>query len=233
MLSPSDTKSIQDCQALICALRESMAIGCLTRRVARAAPKPSSRNREVMKRGPNLPANLYFNPTSLDKCANNITLQCDEAHPMCRNCQKSKRECLGYDPIFKQQPGPAQIQPAPNSAPAPHSTTPAATPAAPSSATYSQSPVPQGYAPASSSGYAPAASATSGAHPSENFNAIDPALAAPQGQVMHQGQPHYNGVHPTDPAMRGPPGAAYPHPPPMMPPTRGKYPLVALAFPAD
>ena len=39
--------------------------------------------------------------------------QCDEGHPTCRNCQKSKRECLGYDPIFKQQPGPANIQPAP------------------------------------------------------------------------------------------------------------------------
>ncbi|KAH6663867.1 hypothetical protein B0J14DRAFT_494267 [Halenospora varia] len=44
-------------------------------------------------------------------------IKCDEAHPACRNCQKSKRECLGYDPIFKQQPGPAAIQPAPSSAP--------------------------------------------------------------------------------------------------------------------
>lgn len=25
--------------------------------------------------------------------------QCDEAQPACRNCAKSKRECLGYDPI--------------------------------------------------------------------------------------------------------------------------------------
>lgn len=44
-------------------------------------------------------------------------IKCDEQHPACRNCQKSKRECLGYDPIFKQQPGPAAIQPAPSSAP--------------------------------------------------------------------------------------------------------------------
>jgi hypothetical protein len=43
-------------------------------------------------------------------------LQCDESHPTCRNCQKSKRECLGYDPIFKSQQGPTAIQPAPNSA---------------------------------------------------------------------------------------------------------------------
>lgn len=43
-------------------------------------------------------------------------LQCDETHPTCNNCKKSKRECLGYDPIFRQQPGtqPAShIQPAP------------------------------------------------------------------------------------------------------------------------
>jgi hypothetical protein len=151
------------------------------------------------------PRNLQiFIPTSPYTCANLTTLQCDEAHPVCRNCQKSKRECLGYDPIFKQQPGPAQIQPAPNSVPTPHSTT-------------------QGYAPASSSGYAPAASATSGVHSSENFNAIDPALAAPPGQAAHQGQPPYNGVHMMDPAMRGPPGAnAYQHPPPALEPSRGQ-----------
>ncbi|RKF54941.1 putative protein/C6 finger domain protein [Golovinomyces cichoracearum] len=44
-------------------------------------------------------------------------IKCDEQHPACRNCQKSKRECLGYDPIFKQQPGPTAIQPAPSSTP--------------------------------------------------------------------------------------------------------------------
>ncbi|KAH8727619.1 hypothetical protein GQ44DRAFT_725145 [Phaeosphaeriaceae sp. PMI808] len=155
-------------------------------------------------------------------------IKCDEAHPMCRNCQKSKRECLGYDPIFKQQPGPAQIQPAPNSAPAPHSTTPAPAPAPPASSTYSQSPVPQGYAPASSSGYAPAASATSGAHSSENFNAIDPALAAPPGQGMHPGQPPYNGVHNMDPSIRGPPGAN-PYTP-ALEPVRGKPLTMADIF---
>ncbi|KAF3932293.1 hypothetical protein ABW19_dt0205392 [Dactylella cylindrospora] len=45
-------------------------------------------------------------------------IKCDEAHPTCKNCAKSKRECLGYDPIFKQAPqGPPPIQPAPSSAP--------------------------------------------------------------------------------------------------------------------
>ncbi|KAL1901685.1 hypothetical protein Cpir12675_000376 [Ceratocystis pirilliformis] len=38
-------------------------------------------------------------------------IKCDETHPTCNNCKKSKRECLGYDPIFKQQ---AQGQPAPH-----------------------------------------------------------------------------------------------------------------------
>ncbi|KAK2791150.1 hypothetical protein FQN52_005106 [Onygenales sp. PD_12] len=39
-------------------------------------------------------------------------IKCDERHPVCRNCEKSKRECLGYDPVFRQQPGPAVLQPA-------------------------------------------------------------------------------------------------------------------------
>ncbi len=130
---------------------------------------------------------------------------------MCRNCQKSKRDCLGYDPIFKQQSGPAQIQPAPNSASAPHSTTPASASAPLTSAPYSQTSVPQGYAPASSAGYASAASTTTGGQPSENFNAIDPALA-------QSGPPAYNGLHAMDPSMRGPPGAgSYPPPPPPEP----------------
>ncbi|KAF4634345.1 hypothetical protein G7Y89_g3765 [Cudoniella acicularis] len=44
-------------------------------------------------------------------------IKCDEQHPACRNCQKSKRECLGYDPLFKAQLGPAAIRPAPSFAP--------------------------------------------------------------------------------------------------------------------
>lgn len=31
---------------------------------------------------------------------------------MCRNCVKSKRECLGYDPGFRPQPPPSDIRPA-------------------------------------------------------------------------------------------------------------------------
>ncbi|RMZ68865.1 c6 finger domain [Pyrenophora seminiperda CCB06] len=151
-------------------------------------------------------------------------IKCDEAHPMCRNCQKSKRDCLGYDPIFKQQSGPAQIQPAPNSAPAPHA---ASAPPAPAPAsTYSQSPVPQGYAPASSAGYAAAAPATSGEHQQPSFHAIDPALAQADSALHAQ---HYNGVHAMDPAMRAPPGATS-FPPPPGPPMKGKRLTMSETF---
>ncbi|CRK45135.1 hypothetical protein BN1723_019654, partial [Verticillium longisporum] len=47
----------------------------------------------------------------------------------CNNCKKSKRDCAGYDPIFKQQPGPSNIQPALNS----HHQSPVSTPTVPSS----------------------------------------------------------------------------------------------------
>jgi hypothetical protein len=66
-----------------------------------------------------------------------VPSQCDEGHPTCRNCKKSKRECLGYDPIFKPQPTPSAIQPAPNSS-STHPTTNQPYP-----------PPPQGYMPAS------------------------------------------------------------------------------------
>jgi hypothetical protein len=141
---------------------------------------------------------------------------------MCRNCQKSKRECLGYDPIFKQQSGPAQIQPAPNSASTPHTTSASSAPAPPSSSTYSQSPVPQGYAPASSSGYATAAPATSGEHQAGNFHAIDPALAQ-SDPGLQSNQPYNNGVHAMEPAMRAPPGAHSYQPPPPPEPLKGMY----------
>lgn len=44
---------------------------------------------------------------------------------------------------------------------------------------------------------------------------------------MHQGQPPYNGTNHMDPAMRGPPGQSYQHPPlPPPEPTRGMlYPI--------
>ncbi|KAF1974999.1 hypothetical protein BU23DRAFT_85634 [Bimuria novae-zelandiae CBS 107.79] len=132
-------------------------------------------------------------------------IKCDEAHPVCRNCQKSKRECMGYDPIFKQQPGPANLQPAPNTTPQ-QPTVPATSPPASASSQYSPQ-VPQGYAPASNAGFAPAAS-TGSSTPShhDNFNnAIDPQLASADPAM--NGQPSYNGTHALQARLRGSPYA--------------------------
>ncbi|KAK7698927.1 hypothetical protein SLS64_012138 [Diaporthe eres] len=71
--------------------------------------------------------------------------KCDETHPTCNNCKKSKRECLGYDPIFKQQQTPSALQPAPSGGPSPSaSTISAAGPSAPSGtpAPYTTHPTP-------------------------------------------------------------------------------------------
>ncbi|KAL9606596.1 MAG: hypothetical protein Q9179_000250 [Wetmoreana sp. 5 TL-2023] len=103
-------------------------------------------------------------------------IKCDEVHPACRNCQKSKRECLGYDPIFKPQPGPAAIQPAPSAAPS-MQPTPASAPPYP--------PPPQGYVAASSQSYTPPNLLTNTGSPNtaseQQFDysaAIDPTLAS-------------------------------------------------------
>lgn len=102
--------------------------------------------------------------------------QCDEGHPACRNCQKSKRECLGYDPIFKQQPGPAPIQPAPSSVPLQGSLQN-------TSSLYTQNMLPSGYGPpVTNMGYDPAltsgVSSPGSANPQFDYaSAIDPALA--------------------------------------------------------
>lgn len=104
-------------------------------------------------------------------------IKCDEAHPACRNCQKSKRECLGYDPIFKQQPGPSPIQPAPTSAPLQAATLATANP-------YGNQPsMLQGYGPqVPTMGYDAALSAgVSSPGSAQQFDyssAIDPALEA-------------------------------------------------------
>ncbi|KAM3073056.1 hypothetical protein ACMFMG_008773 [Clarireedia jacksonii] len=100
--------------------------------------------------------------------------KCDEQHPACRNCQKSKRECLGYDPIFKQQPGPAAIQPAPSSAPAQASAVATANPYGHQpQMLHSYGPAAMPYDPALSAG----ASASAGQH-FDYSSAIDPALEA-------------------------------------------------------
>ncbi|KAF2651918.1 hypothetical protein K491DRAFT_74937 [Lophiostoma macrostomum CBS 122681] len=155
-------------------------------------------------------------------------IKCDEAHPVCRNCQKSKRDCLGYDPIFKQQPGPTQIQPAPNSTT--HQTSiPASSP--PTTAPYSGQ-VPQGYAPAAA-GYGHPPSAPGANPPHENFNnsAIDPALAATD-PAMHSGHGPYNGAHALNPVLRGMDSSSpYSSTPSEHTPTKGRRLNITEIFP--
>ncbi|KAG6257417.1 hypothetical protein E4U23_006078 [Claviceps purpurea] len=83
-------------------------------------------------------------------------IKCDETHPTCNNCKKSKRECLGYDPIFRQQPG---AQPASHIQPAPISSqlaVPSSVPSTvPSSSALSSSSVAIGHSPANSYGSQP------------------------------------------------------------------------------
>ncbi|MCJ1478991.1 hypothetical protein MMC13_007675 [Lambiella insularis] len=118
-------------------------------------------------------------------------IKCDEAHPTCRNCIKSKRECLGYDPIFKSQPGPAAIQPAPSSAPSMQ----------PQSATASPyPPPPHGYMPAGTQAYAPTLTAgvtspDSSVEPYDYSAAIDPALEGAGTPQMQVHSSLYGGPH--------------------------------------
>ncbi|TVY68682.1 putative transcriptional regulatory protein [Lachnellula suecica] len=121
-------------------------------------------------------------------------IKCDEAHPACRNCQKSKRECLGYDPIFKPQPGPANIQPSPSSAPLQPGQLATANP-------YGNPHLIQGgYPPATMANYDPALSAgVSSPGSGSGFydaSAIDPALeaAAPSAAASNIFQPTTSGM---------------------------------------
>ncbi|BCS24434.1 putative C6 finger domain protein [Aspergillus puulaauensis] len=103
-------------------------------------------------------------------------IKCDEGHPVCRNCVKSKRECLGYDPVFKQ-PTPSAIQPAPNPQPSlvvnPQDPSPNSTTTQPQS---SYPTAPPGYVPASSQPFAPSQSPSTSAERFEYNSSIDPSL---------------------------------------------------------
>ncbi|CAZ86160.1 unnamed protein product [Tuber melanosporum] len=74
---------------------------------------PSANNERIMSGGRHKKEIKRRTKTGCLTCRKR-RIKCDEAHPTCKNCAKSKRDCLGYDPIFKAQPGPAAIQPAPS-----------------------------------------------------------------------------------------------------------------------
>ncbi|KAI4140477.1 MAG: hypothetical protein LQ341_003828 [Variospora aurantia] len=111
-------------------------------------------------------------------------IKCDENHPHCNNCKKSKRTCAGYDPIFKAQPGPPAIQPALTAAPSLQSPPTSAPP---------YPPPPQGYVAASSQPYAPTMPMPSSNSPDttneQHYDyptSIDPTLAASLQARAHQ-----------------------------------------------
>lgn len=89
---------------------------------------------------------------------------------MCRNCVKSKRECLGYDPVFRPPPtAPSAIQPAPNPSPSL-----VVNPQEPPS----YSGAPPGYVPAVSQSFAPSLHSESPTTSTDYGTTVDPALEA-------------------------------------------------------
>lgn len=86
---------------------------------------------------------------------------------MCRNCVKSKRECLGYDPVFRPPPAPSAIQPAPNPSPSL-----VVNPQEPPS----YSGAPPGYVPAVSQSLAPSLHSESPTTSNDYGTTVDPAL---------------------------------------------------------
>ncbi|CAG8151467.1 unnamed protein product [Penicillium salamii] len=135
-------------------------------------------------------------------------IKCDEAHPVCRNCVKSKRECLGYDPVFRTQAStPSAIQPAPNPPPSlvvnPQgpSTTTTTAPSYPSA--------PPGYMPASSQPFAPSLhseSPTASVEQHAHRASIDPSLSA-SSQPTHTEMQNTTAPRPqgSEPAYKGKP----------------------------
>ncbi|CAK3888843.1 White-opaque regulator 1 [Lecanosticta acicola] len=116
-------------------------------------------------------------------------IKCDEAQPSCRNCAKSKRECLGYDPIWKPMTGPANIQPAPAGNNPPPPPTANINPSAPQSFQHSFPGTGGTFIPAS----APAAPAAhpDGTQPYGEYGvSLDPALSSGD-QPLHMAQNNY------------------------------------------
>ncbi|KAK4984304.1 hypothetical protein LTR50_006695 [Elasticomyces elasticus] len=111
-------------------------------------------------------------------------IKCDETHPTCRNCTKSKRDCLGYDPVFKPQQAPPTLQPAPGSTPCLREP----------SSVHAQTPnpygaVPPGYASAVTAGYNSTVTNAQYDAPAYDFSApIDPALGSVDPS-LHMAEP--------------------------------------------
>ena len=121
---------------------------------------------------------------------------------MCRNCVKSKRECLGYDPVFRPPPTPSAIQPAPNPSPSL-----VVNPQEPPS----YSPAPPGYMPAGTPSLAPSISNDSPPPAAtDHASAVDPALEESHSPDMSgmQNTPEGALQSALNPAPNGPIAAA-------------------------
>ncbi|KAH0440492.1 hypothetical protein CcaCcLH18_02516 [Colletotrichum camelliae] len=138
--------------------------------------------------------------------------KCDEAHPTCNNCKKSKRECLGYDPIFKQQPGPSAIQPAPNTQRVPTPTIPSVPssvpPTVPTVPSTPAAPAPVSVASSNPYGNQPAVLPSSyNATVASSHAPLDPALSSAASSV--KAEPNsYDFAAPIDPALQSLPAQA-------------------------
>ncbi|KAI6855406.1 hypothetical protein KC338_g8087 [Hortaea werneckii] len=95
-------------------------------------------------------------------------IKCDEGQPTCKNCTKSKRDCLGYDPVFRQQTGHPTLAAKPDAATSQPGTSPS-----PQSSTYRSPP-----------GYPPTASNPGQFHPP-----LDPAPATGNPSSLTMAQP--------------------------------------------
>ncbi|KAJ0387014.1 hypothetical protein COL922a_003165 [Colletotrichum nupharicola] len=139
-------------------------------------------------------------------------IKCDEAHPTCNNCKKSKRECLGYDPIFKQQPGPSAIQPAPNTQRVPTPTIPSVPssipPTVPTVPSTPAAPAPVSVASSNPYGNQPAVLPSSyNATVASSHAPLDPALSSAASSV--KAEPNsYDFAAPIDPALQSLPAQA-------------------------
>ncbi|TLD04833.1 uncharacterized protein PgNI_09608 [Pyricularia grisea] len=128
--------------------------------------------------------------------------KCDETHPTCNNCKKSKRECAGYDPLFTNvttPPGPSTIQPASlppqattGTGPVPGSAPGSITGTAPSTGSPSLSPYSHHLpAPVVPSNYAPAPTPAQGHHydpnPSSASSASAPVALSSSNSIDYSG----------------------------------------------
>ncbi|EHA52879.1 hypothetical protein MGG_05153 [Pyricularia oryzae 70-15] len=129
-------------------------------------------------------------------------IKCDETHPTCNNCKKSKRECAGYDPLFTNvttPPGPSTIQPASlppqattGTGPVPGSAPGSITGTAPSTGSPSLSPYSNHLpAPVVPSNYAPAPTPPQGHHydpnPSSASSASAPVALSSSNSIDYSG----------------------------------------------